>query len=112
MSEPIRYRADWEGKRRRVVLNEGHEGFVIRWTDSCSGCYEGGEYGGSAHLYPTDPKAGCSIGFGCEECGYQGKVRHSMWFPFDTKAWREHEDRDWLKKNERDPMAHAESETA
>lgn len=37
---------------------------VASWTQGCSGCaYEDGTHEG------------------CEECGYTGKVRHSMWLP-------------------------------
>lgn len=39
---------------------------LIHWTGSCSWCFEGGDY---------------HVGSGCSECGYQGKVRHSMWVP-------------------------------
>lgn len=41
----------------------------------CTGCYEGGENDGMAHLYPYDEKAECRVGAGCEECGYTGKRR-------------------------------------
>lgn len=53
----------------------------ITWTHSCSGCFETGDYGGGAHLYPYDDKAQCHIGAGCRECGFMGKVRTSMWMP-------------------------------
>mgnify|MGYP003664493551 CR=1 FL=1 len=43
------------------------------WTESCSGCFEGGEYDGLVHHYLFDNKRQCSIGSGCDECGYTGK---------------------------------------
>ncbi len=54
------------------------------WTESCSGCYESGEYGGLAHNYPYDEKAGCRVGGGCDECGYTGKRRMEWPVPHDT----------------------------
>ena len=86
MTEPVRYRKDREGKRYRVVLNEGHEGFVTRWTESCTGCFEFNEGWGLEH-YEYDAKHKCRIGAGCSECGYTGKRRASFWVPFDMTAW-------------------------
>lgn len=61
--------------RRRYALDEtpepGEEGVVFelaRWTQACSGCYEGHDiYGGR--------------GNGCDECGYQGRRRQACWLP-------------------------------
>lgn len=89
MTERIRYRRDDEGKRHRVVLNEGHEGFVVRWVDSCSGCHETNQ-GYSLGCYAYDEKVRCEVGFGCHECGYTGKQRQSWWVPFDMTAWSKH----------------------
>jgi hypothetical protein len=83
-SLPIRYRRDDDGKRRRVVVFNGQEGFEVWATVSCSGCCELGEYGGNPG-YPYDPKAKCLIGAGCDECGYTGKRRNSYWVPFLTQ---------------------------
>jgi hypothetical protein len=51
---------------------------------SCSGCCELGEYGSGSSLYPTDPKHGCLIGAGCNECGHTGKRRWAMWLPLSS----------------------------
>jgi hypothetical protein len=82
MSE-IRYRRDDEGARRRVALLNGKDGYVVRWTESCSGCLESGECGGNEHSYPYDNKAQCRVGAGCDECGHTGKRRREWWVPFD-----------------------------
>lgn len=85
MADRIRYRTIDEAgspRRVRVVMHMGFEGFVARWTESCSGCFESGDYGGNAHNYPYDQKAQCYIGAGCEECGYTGKRRGAQWVPF------------------------------
>jgi hypothetical protein len=79
----IRYRRDDEGKRHRVVLLNGKEGYIARWTTECSGCFEAGEYMGNAGNYPYDDKAQCRVGSGCDECGYTGKRRMEWWTPFD-----------------------------
>lgn len=79
MTDPIRYRKDDEGNRYKVVMNEGFEGYIGRWTTACSGCYE------STDGFPTG-----DIGGGCDECGYTGKRRWSMWVPFDITAWHKH----------------------
>lgn len=52
------------------------------WVDSCSGCFET-EDGHPVGHYPSHPKHGCHVGAGCEECGYHGVVRQSMWLPID-----------------------------
>jgi hypothetical protein len=82
-----RMRRDDEGTLHRVVVLGGMDGFVVRWTDSCSGCFEAGDYGGNAHNYPYDEKARCHIGAGCNECGYTGKTICEEWVPFDMKAY-------------------------
>ncbi|ADJ24795.1 hypothetical protein Hden_3000 [Hyphomicrobium denitrificans ATCC 51888] len=61
---------------------------IVRWTDSCSGCFEGGEYGGLAHNYDWDDSAQCRVGIGCDECGYSGKVRREEWVPYLPEAGR------------------------
>lgn len=83
MSDPIRYRRTPTGHRARVVTHDGVEGFVVRHTAPCTGCYEGGENSGSSGLYPYDAKAGCRVGVGCHECGHTGKRRHEDWVPFE-----------------------------
>lgn len=87
-TSPTRYRLlDDDGKRRRVkvVVHRGFEGFVVRWTDSCSGCHET-EDGYSVGSYEYDAKAQCELGAGCDECGHRGKVRRAEWVPFDDVA--------------------------
>lgn len=59
---------------------------LAEWKDSCSGCYEAGDYGGNSHNYPYDAKAGCRIGAGCEECGYTGKRHEKMWLPVSFRS--------------------------
>lgn len=85
-------RAD-DGKLYRVVTFDGMPGFVVRWTSSCSGCLEVGEYGSGEGLYPFDEKAKCHVGAGCSECGFTGKRRQEHWIPFDSAAWWEREER-------------------
>ena len=51
----------------------------IRFTSSCSGCFEGGENMERASRYPYDEKARCHVGSGCKECGYTGKRRTDFW---------------------------------
>lgn len=79
----IRYRKDLDGNRHRVVIVNGMDGFEVRYTTSCSGCFEPGECGALAHHYIFDSKAGCHIGSGCHECGYTGKRARTYWVPFD-----------------------------
>lgn len=78
-----RYRRDALGHRRLVVVFDGRDGFEVRFTTSCSGCFGPGEYGGREHDYEYDPKARCYLGSGCNECGYTGKRRRVEWVPFD-----------------------------
>lgn len=83
VSEPIRYRTLPDGSgRARVVMLDGREGFEVRFTDTCSGCYEWQD----DHLYPYDEKAQCKVGAGCHECGYTGKRRREHWIPFDMRV--------------------------
>ncbi len=58
---------------------------VVKFTSSCTGCFESGEYGGNAHNYRWDAKAQCHIGFGCEECGYTGKRRQVLYIPINQE---------------------------
>jgi hypothetical protein len=85
VAPPIRYRRDDDGKRRRVVMFNGQEGFEVWATVSCSGCCEMGESGGNPNGHDYDPKARCHVGFGCDECGYTGKRRWPYWVPFLTQ---------------------------
>ena len=72
-----------KGRRRvKVIEFNGVEGYEVRFTEACSGCFEFGDYGGLAHNYPWDEKAQCRVGAGCDECGYTGKRRQIHFIPF------------------------------
>lgn len=68
-------------RRRIYALIQNQVCELVSWTDSCSGCFEGGEYMGMAHYYPYDKKAHCHVGAGCCECGYTGKRIRKEWVP-------------------------------
>ncbi len=80
--QTTRYRRHEDGTRSKVVTVDGIDGFIARWTDSCTGCYESCD-GYPSGRYPVDPKHGCRVGAGCHECGYTGKRRYETWAPFD-----------------------------
>jgi hypothetical protein len=69
------------GQRKRVVESCGDLGVEWDYCDSCSGCFEGGEYMGMAHHYPVHPVHGCHVGAGCDECGYHGIRKHRSFVP-------------------------------
>lgn len=98
LHEPRRYRmvalgCDGELQRVLVVKHHGFEGYFVRWTDSCSGCLELGDYGGGSENYIYDEKAKCLVGAGCHECGYTGKRRNELFVPFDREAFEAFLDR-------------------
>lgn len=63
--------------RVKVVRFRGKDGFVVRFTTTCSGCTPGyEESGGGGH----------ERGMGCYECGYTGKSRHLEWVPLPKLA--------------------------
>lgn len=62
---------------------------LANWDRSCSGCFETVDGHPFGH-YPIDRKHNISIGAGCDECGFTGKRRVSMWVPFLVKEG-EHE---------------------
>jgi len=100
--QSIRYRMldDGESRHRvRVVMRGKFEGFVVRQTDSCTGCFETVD-GYPAGNYPYDEKAQCYIGAGCHECGYRGKVRRAEWVPFPEvhEAWSRWCDARWKRR--------------
>ena len=76
-------------RRRKYFVYQDNVCFLGWYTTSCSGCFEGGEYGGLAHNYPWDAKAGCSVGGGCDECGYTGKRRLSFPIPHNFKDYED-----------------------
>jgi len=45
---------------------------VVKYTDTCSGC--------RCDVMEADKNA-IPIGMGCEECGYTGKRRHTLYIP-------------------------------
>lgn len=83
-----RYRRDEDGVRRVVSVINGVEGYWSKFTESCSGCCELGDYCGMAHLYEYDDKHGCHVGAGCSECGYTGKRVERFFVPFDLKDFQ------------------------
>ena len=89
MKEPIRYRMVEDVGRVKIVTHDGFEGYVARWTSSCTGCHET-EDGHNVGHYTWDDKAKCYVGRGCHECGYTGKSRNVVWIPFDLNAWDKH----------------------
>lgn len=83
MSSNRRFRRTSDGERHLVVTVDGVEGFVVEFTESCSGCHETVE-GYETGDYNYDEKAQCYVGAGCDECGFTGKRRRSEWVPFDV----------------------------
>lgn len=59
-------------RRRNYAVVNGELCECGTWTDECSGC---SHYDEGYRI--SDPS-------GCEECGYTGKVRNSMWVPVHT----------------------------
>lgn len=57
--------------RRAYCIADGEVRELARWSQACSGCYEGWD---SAH----------STGHGCRECGYTGRRREGHWVPLTT----------------------------
>jgi hypothetical protein len=49
-------------RRRNYCVVRGELCEAGHWSQECSGCY----------------------GSGCEECGYQGKIRVGMWIPVEV----------------------------
>ncbi len=78
-------------RRRKHVEVDGVTHVVTYHTESCTGCFEGGDYMGMAHHYPYDDKAKCYVGGGCHECGYTGKRRNPYFTPaaifYDPEFW-------------------------
>ena len=99
MRQPIRYRTVEEVGRVKVVMHEGFEGYVVRWTEACTGCHET-EDGHPVGRYAWDSKAKCDVGSGCHECGYTGKRRRVEWIPIDITAWDKHTNPDAFRVRE------------
>ncbi len=60
----------------KIVRLNGVDGFVVRWTESCGGCDEVGEY-----------ESRNERGSGCEWCGYTGKNRREEWVPINHNEY-------------------------
>lgn len=88
-----------DGHRVLIVELDGFDGYIVRWTDSCSGCTETVD-GYNSFGYPVHPKHGCLIGGGCSECGYTGLSRQAPWVPLDAGAYQAHVDAEWKKKEQ------------
>lgn len=59
-------------RRKNWAFVDGELCESISWTQSCSGC-----------SCDCGDGYGCNHGAsGCEECGYQGRVRRRMWLPY------------------------------
>jgi Na+-translocating ferredoxin:NAD+ oxidoreductase RNF subunit RnfB len=76
VDELLGFRAD---RRKRYKIIDGEVCELARWTQSCSGCYE--TIDGSPFAGTERDKNGISLGSGCGECGYHGKVRMTAWVP-------------------------------
>ncbi len=64
-------------RRRKYFLWDDRVCVDGKFTNSCSGCFESGEYGQNESYYEYDKKSQCHVGAGCSECGYTGKrVNH------------------------------------
>lgn len=108
MTDKIRYRRV-DDRRVRVVMHDGFEGFMVRWTDACTGCFE--YVDGHAPMGSVwDSKAKCHVGVGCHECGYTGKRRREEWVPFNVVEWEHHFNKDWYEQQERRKKARAEGQ--
>jgi hypothetical protein len=55
-------------RRRAYCIGDGEVHELARWSQACSGCYEG---------YNIEHGAG----HGCRECGYTGRTRQAHWVP-------------------------------
>lgn len=58
-------------RRKNYALIEGELHEQATWSQACTGCYEG-------------HNTFSSRGNGCDECGYQGRVRTGAWIPVLT----------------------------
>lgn len=61
-------------RRRKYAVISGEVCNLGRWTEACSGCC------------PDDERWDGDTGVGCDECGYTGRTRASMWFPLSEEA--------------------------
>lgn len=66
-------------RRKKYRIIDGEVCDHSTYTQTCSGCFntwEGYDPPGTKY-----DKNGIALGFGCECCGYHGKVRESTWYP-------------------------------
>ncbi len=78
------------GRLSRIVVAHGVDGYVVRWTEHCSGCTE------TPEMTTPEPR-----GIGCKECGYCGKRVHVDWVPIDYEKYEKQcrkEDEECRKK--------------
>ena len=61
---------------RGWVTFRGFEGYVVRWSQECSGCTN------TPEMTMPDYR-----GLGCDECGYTGRSRRECFVPFDANAY-------------------------
>ena len=59
---------------------------LLQFTRSCTGCHE--TIDGHSVWPETRDKNGIVLGGGCQECGYQGKVRSRCWVPHFAQGGR------------------------
>ena len=55
-------------RRRNYAIIDGRVAESARWSQACSGCYQGREI-----------ESG--VGLGCSECGYTGRRQSGSWLP-------------------------------
>lgn len=71
-----------DGRRKLIVMRDGVEGVVFRYSRECSGCTPGYEESGSS----------LNKGLGCHECGYSGLRRVTEWWPLEEAKEFEYND--------------------
>jgi hypothetical protein len=84
-------------RRKSYCVIRGQVCELASWVTSCSGCFET-EDGHPVGHYPMHPKHNCHVGSGCEECGYHGVSRSSMWLPIDGKDMPEWQDEEEIEQ--------------
>lgn len=55
-------------RRRNYAIIDGQVAESVRWSQACSGCYQG-----------HDIESG--VGLGCSECGHSGRRQSGSWVP-------------------------------
>jgi hypothetical protein len=75
-----------KSRRVRVVRHLGFLGYVVRWSECCSGCTD-----------TPEMTAAPERGFGCHECGHTGRRRREFFVPFNHTGFDQMQDRRWRK---------------